>query len=64
MFLSIQVLWHQFMGQVMTFAVSPDRLAPPPANMPKCATECTYNAAPWTKSFVNATYGNSGYDLP
>jgi len=60
----LQILWHQFMGQLMTFVVSPDKLAPPPEGMPKCNQECTYNAAPWTVSYVNETYGNSGYDLP
>ncbi len=39
----------------------------PPKTMPACPSSCLYNFAPYTKSYVNDTYGSgatNAHDLP
>lgn len=45
--LHCHILWHQYMGQVVTFAEAVDRVGAPPAGLPQCPQTCTYNTAPW-----------------
>jgi hypothetical protein len=53
--------WHLFMGQKMYFATSPELAQAPPADLPKCPATCMYNFGPFTPSFVQTRWGNTGY---
>ncbi len=53
--------WHLFMGQKMYFATSPELAQPPPANLPKCPATCMYNFGPFSPSYVEAKWGDTGY---
>lgn len=41
------IFYHQYMGQMISFAYNVNELPPPPADMPSCPEACIYNAAPW-----------------
>ncbi|PNW88481.1 hypothetical protein CHLRE_01g031500v5 [Chlamydomonas reinhardtii] len=58
------ILPHIFMGQQLYFVEDIKNLAPPPSKTPKCPSACRYNFAPYTKSWLRAKYGMSGWELP
>jgi hypothetical protein len=58
------ISWHAFIGQMLYFVNDPDAVIPPPADMPTCHRNCTFNFAPWTPSYVKQRFGSSGYETP
>ena len=47
-FYHCHIQWHQQEGMGLVFAVAPDQISPPPADLPVCAETCNYNFAGFT----------------
>jgi len=62
--LHCHLLWHAYMGQMLYFLEALDRVPPPPAVMARCPDTCVANFAPYTKSWINATFPNSKFQMP
>jgi L-ascorbate oxidase len=58
------ISWHSQIGQMLYFLEDPEKAPAPPADMPACKRNCTYNFAPWTPTYTKKRYGGSGYELP
>ena len=58
------ISWHAYIGQMLYFLEDADSLPPPPAGMPQCSRNCTYQFAPWTPAYVKGRFGRSGYETP
>ena len=63
--LHCHLLWHHYMGQQLVFQEGePREWAPPPTNFPTCPQTCQFNTAPYTNSYVQGRWGQTGYALP
>lgn len=50
--------------QLFVLAEAVEELPRRPNNMPPCPKTCVYNAAPWSKPYVQQRFGKSGFELP
>ncbi|KAI8468179.1 MAG: Cupredoxin [Monoraphidium minutum] len=55
---------HAFMGQAINVIVGIDKVPPPPKNLPKCPSTCTYQMAQWTLPLTNKAFGNNKLVAP
>ncbi|KAJ9516034.1 hypothetical protein QJQ45_024447 [Haematococcus lacustris] len=64
--LHCHILWHAYMGQKVYFFEATNRITPVPASRPACPRNCLAEFGPYTRSWVNATFGAAASirDLP
>mmetsp|Transcript_37681 Transcript_37681/g.83915 ORF Transcript_37681/g.83915 Transcript_37681/m.83915 type:complete len:698 (-) Transcript_37681:961-3054(-) len=55
--LHCHIMWHHFMGQQMYIVEAKEKWAKPPAKLPSCPGKCIYNFAPFTRAYIQRTYG-------